>query len=149
MHLTRYQMYNRIFSVLDLPLSGDILAISGIKYWQGSKNYTPLRKIIDDDARITNADYPKVHICDLPHENNHFDYVICDQVLEHVEGDIEKAVSEIHRVLKPGGIIVGPVGDAREQEMVKGVKRKDGTLAYEFLGQFLFSPMVGKWGFED
>src|SRR3989344_7674842 len=106
MHLTRYQMYNRIFSVLDLPLSGDILAISGIKYWQGSKNYTPLRKIIDDDARITNADYPKVHICDLPHENNHFDYVICDQVLEHVEGDIEKAVSEIHRVLKPGGTAV-------------------------------------------
>lgn len=51
--------------------------------------------------------------------------------------------------LKPEGIIVGPVGDAREQEMVKGVKRKDGTLAYEFLGQFLFSPMVGKWGFED
>ena len=55
MHLTRYQMYNRIFSVLDLPLSGDILAISGIKYWQGSKNYTPLRKIIDDDARISAA----------------------------------------------------------------------------------------------
>lgn len=51
--------------------------------------------------------------------------------------------------LKADGIIVGPVGDAREQEMVKGVRRKDGTLAYEFLGQFLFSPMVGKWGFED
>ena len=51
--------------------------------------------------------------------------------------------------LKPGGIIVGPVGDANEQEMVKGTKREDGTMSYEFLGQFLFSPMYGKWGFED
>ena len=51
--------------------------------------------------------------------------------------------------LKVGGIIVGPVGDANEQEMVKGTKREDGKMEYEFLGQFLFSPMVGKWGFED
>src|SRR3989338_1141538 len=48
--------------------------------------------------------------------------------------------------LKVGGIIVGPVGDANEQEMVKGTKREDGKMDYEFLGQFLFSPMVGKWG---
>ncbi len=51
--------------------------------------------------------------------------------------------------LKVDGIILGPVGDAKEQEMVKGVKRADGTLAYEFLGQFLFSPMAGKYGFEE
>jgi protein-L-isoaspartate(D-aspartate) O-methyltransferase len=51
--------------------------------------------------------------------------------------------------LKVDGIILGPVGDAKEQEMVKGIKRKDGTLAYEFLGQFLFSPMAGKYGFDE
>lgn len=51
--------------------------------------------------------------------------------------------------LKPGGIIVGPVGNQYEQEMVKGVKRKDGKLDLEFLGQFLFTPMYGKYGFED
>ena len=51
--------------------------------------------------------------------------------------------------LKPNGIIVGPVGNQYEQEMVKGVKRKDGKLDLEFLGQFLFTPMYGKYGFED
>jgi len=51
--------------------------------------------------------------------------------------------------LKPNGIIVGPVGSQQEQEMVKGIKDKDGHLRLEFLGQFLFTPMYGKYGFED
>lgn len=50
--------------------------------------------------------------------------------------------------LKPGGIIVGPVGNQYEQEMVKGIKGKDGKLQLEFHGQFLFTPMYGKYGFE-
>ena len=51
--------------------------------------------------------------------------------------------------LKPDGIIVGPVGDSHEQEMVKGIKNKYGKLELEFLGQFLFSPLYGKYGFEE
>jgi len=51
--------------------------------------------------------------------------------------------------LKPEGIIVGPVGDRNEQEMVRGTKDKNGKLGLEFLGPFLFSPMYGKYGFED
>ena len=50
--------------------------------------------------------------------------------------------------LKPEGIIVGPVGNQYEQEMVRGVKDKTGHLELEFLGQFLFTPMYGKYGFE-
>ena len=50
--------------------------------------------------------------------------------------------------LKPDGIIVGPVGNQYEQEMVRGVKDKDGHLELEFLGHFLFTPMYGKYGFE-
>jgi len=50
--------------------------------------------------------------------------------------------------LKPEGIIIGPVGDAYEQEMVRGRKDKKGKLELEFLGQFLFSPLYGKYGFE-
>jgi len=51
--------------------------------------------------------------------------------------------------LKPEGIIVGPVGDKNEQEMVRGLKDKNGKLELEFLGPFLFSAMYGKYGFED
>mgnify|MGYP001572747423 CR=1 FL=1 len=50
--------------------------------------------------------------------------------------------------LKPEGIIVGPVGNENEQEMIKGVKDKSGHLELEFLGPFLFTPMYGKYGFE-
>jgi protein-L-isoaspartate(D-aspartate) O-methyltransferase len=50
--------------------------------------------------------------------------------------------------LKPEGIIVGPVGSYNEQEMVKGVKGIDGKLQLDFLGQFIFSPLYGKYGFE-
>jgi len=50
--------------------------------------------------------------------------------------------------LKPGGIIVGPVGNQYGQEMVRGVKDKKGNLELEFFGSFLFTPMYGKYGFE-
>ena len=50
--------------------------------------------------------------------------------------------------LKPEGIIVGPVGNQNEQEMVRGIKDKSGHLELEFLGPFLFTPMYGKYGFE-
>lgn len=51
--------------------------------------------------------------------------------------------------LKPEGVIVGPVGNADEQELVRGRKDKRGKLELDFLGQFLFSPMYGKYGFEE
>jgi SAM-dependent methyltransferase len=44
------------------------------------------------------------HKCDvqnMPFEDNSFDVVICNHVLEHVENDM-KAMSEILRVMKPG-----------------------------------------------
>jgi protein-L-isoaspartate(D-aspartate) O-methyltransferase len=50
--------------------------------------------------------------------------------------------------LKPEGMIIGPVGNKFEQEMVRGLKDKKGNLELEFLGQFLFTPMYGKYGFE-
>ena len=44
------------------------------------------------------------NIHSLPFEDNLFDAVICSEVLEHLDS-LESAVSEIVRVLKPGGVL--------------------------------------------
>ncbi len=44
----------------------------------------------------------KMDVHDIPFEDNTFDVVFCNHVLEHVEDD-EKVLSEFYRVLKPGG----------------------------------------------
>lgn len=44
----------------------------------------------------------KMDIHEIPFEENEFDVIFCNHVLEHVDDDI-KAISEIQRVLKPGG----------------------------------------------
>ena len=45
----------------------------------------------------------KADICDLPFNDNVFDVVFCNHVLEHIKDDT-KAMSELYRVLKPGGL---------------------------------------------
>ena len=44
----------------------------------------------------------KADILNLPFENESFDVVFCNHVLEHIVDD-NKAMSELYRVLKPGG----------------------------------------------
>ncbi len=44
-------------------------------------------------------------VCDMPFPDNNFDSVFLMEVLEHVHSPY-KAIAEIYRVLKPGGILV-------------------------------------------
>jgi ubiquinone/menaquinone biosynthesis C-methylase UbiE len=44
----------------------------------------------------------KADILDLPFEDNSFDVIICNHVLEHIIDD-KKAMSELYRVMKPKG----------------------------------------------
>ena len=44
----------------------------------------------------------KADICDLPFEDESFDVILCNHVLEHIPND-EKALKELYRILKKGG----------------------------------------------
>ena len=52
----------------------------------------------------------------IPLEDNSFDVVICNHILEHVESD-HRALSEIRRILRPGGwaVVMSPVDLGREE----------------------------------
>lgn len=45
----------------------------------------------------------KADICDLPFDDNTYDVILCNHVLEHIPDDT-KAMQELYRVLKPGGM---------------------------------------------
>lgn len=78
-------------------IKGKILGISGID------NFRPL---IDMNlAELKEIHYPEMDMQNLPYEDNTFDFVISDQVLEHL-CDPQKAVDESFRVLKKDGIAI-------------------------------------------
>ena len=47
----------------------------------------------------------KADICDLPFEDNTYDVILCNHVLEHIPDDT-KAMKELYRVLKPNGMAI-------------------------------------------
>ena len=44
----------------------------------------------------------KADICNLPFNDNSYDVILCNHVLEHIPNDT-KAMKELYRILKPGG----------------------------------------------
>jgi len=56
-------------------------------------------------SELTEVGYPDVDMQNLPYEDNVFDFVVSDQVFEHLE-DPQKAMNESYRVLKKGGIAI-------------------------------------------
>ena len=47
----------------------------------------------------------KADICNLPFEDNQYDVILCNHVLEHIPDDT-KAMQELYRVLKLGGMAI-------------------------------------------
>ncbi len=57
----------------------------------------------------------KADICDLPFEDESFDIIFCNHVLEHIPDD-DKAMSELYRILKKGGMGIFQVPQNMELE---------------------------------
>lgn len=99
-HITRYFMYDRLTAVgASLPYkAGRVLAISR------SGNLADLLGL--RPSEVVQADYPAFNILALTFPDDSFDFVLSDQVLEHIEGSPQQAIDECLRVLKPGGIAI-------------------------------------------
>ena len=120
-------------------LSGILKANSKVTAIDSSKEAVGLcRKMAEklgrNDAEILVAD-----VCELPFSDSSFDIVLAFHILEHLlSEDREKAVSEIKRVLVPGGkafIRVFSVGDMRfgkGKEIEKNTFMRGNQLAYHY-----------------
>lgn len=68
--------------------------------------YKRFRSLNNLDYTTTDLNSPladvKADICNLPFADNSYDVILCNHVLEHIPDD-KKALSELYRVLKPGG----------------------------------------------
>ncbi len=95
-YLVRYHMYECVKRCLPGGISGRVLAVSGIGSFSA---------MLSEPVEVTETSYPEVDMLDLPYGDGQFDFVISDQVLEHLE-DPWQAVRESHRVLREGGIAV-------------------------------------------
>ena len=64
------------------------------------------KKLGNIDYTTTDLNSPlaevKADICNLPFEDNTYDVILCNHVLEHIPDDT-KAMKELFRVMKPGG----------------------------------------------
>ncbi len=76
-------------------------------------HFAPEQCFLDRFRQLKNLDYTttdlfspiadvKADICDLPFEDNCYDVIFCNHVLEHIPDDT-KAMQELYRVMKPGG----------------------------------------------
>lgn len=81
--------------------------------------YGRFRKMDNLDYTTADLDSPiadiSMDIHDIPFEENTFDVVFCNHVLEHVNDD-QQCMRELCRVLKPGGLAIMQVPWIPEQE---------------------------------
>jgi len=95
----------RLFSAWLSRISGQHLEVLDV-----GGRIQPYRSLLDGRLRrylaVDLRQTPLVHVIargeHLPLKENHFDLVLCTQVLEYVP-ELRQMLAEIHRVLKPGG----------------------------------------------
>lgn len=99
-HVTRYVMYETLSKVLNEDGKGKRLL--SISHSERLVDVMGLRGV-----EVVQANYPEYNALDLSRfEDESFDYVVSDQVLEHIAGDPFKVFEESRRVLRKGGIAV-------------------------------------------
>lgn len=96
--------YNKIASIL--PTNAKILVIGGSVVGEGMGSLYSIKSFEIVGADVSFGPYVKIisDAHDLPFEEETFDCVVVQAVLEHVL-EPQRCVSEVHRVLKTSGIV--------------------------------------------
>lgn len=99
--------------------------------------YKRFRKLPNLDYTTTDLNSPladvKADICDLPFEDNTYDFILCNHVLEHIPDDT-KAMEEIYRVLRPGGTAILQI----PQDLSRETTFEDNTITSKKLRAKIF-----------
>ncbi len=96
-------------SVLDVGCGlGDVLAEMPPGYTLHGTDFARFNVGVASRRLGNRAKITQASIYELPYESNGFNIALCLEVLEHIEDDA-RAVREIARVLKPGGILIAAV----------------------------------------
>lgn len=91
---------------------------------------------------ISNVSFAQAVVETLPFEDAKFDKIICGEVLEHVH-DKDAALSEIARVLKPGGMFVVSVPNLNADATWWGrLLRRLGIRSFTSLEQFSEAELI-------
>ncbi len=114
--------------------------------------YKRFRKLKHLNYTTTDLNSPladvKADICDLPFDEDQYDIIFCNHVLEHIPDDT-KAMQEILRVLKPGGMAILQI----PQDLSREITFEDDTITdpaarAEIFGQYDHVRVYGRDYFE-
>jgi glycosyltransferase involved in cell wall biosynthesis len=102
-HLVKY--FDKL-NIWDKYIIGkNVLHIAPEKHVQQIISNLSTKDYICGDLYPINESIMKIDITDMQFEDNYFDFIICNHVLEHIPNDL-KAMKELFRVLKKGGCAV-------------------------------------------
>jgi len=89
--------------------------------------YKRFRKMTNLDYTTTDLNSPladvTADICNLPFEDNSYDIIFCNHVLEHIPDDT-KAMKELYRILRSGGMGIFQI----PQDLSRAVTFEDDTI---------------------
>lgn len=122
------RLYNTLTN--DKILKGKVLHFSPSKILYHKLKSYDIDYYSSDFENEFIADY-KYDITSIPVNDNFFDVIICYHILEHIKDD-KKAISELYRVLKKGGIcfIQTPYKDGEIYEDDRIISPQERTLAF-------------------
>lgn len=100
------------FEVLDLGCGRGMLPQMDLKGKVAFIAGVDPDKAVFDNPYLDEAKQLPLPSGDIPYENGCFDMIVSNNVLEHIE-DPGKFLSEVERVLKPGGIFLGKTPNKR------------------------------------